>query len=136
VKIRSTQAASVVAAATRKAAEIGIAVSVVVLDDAGYIKEFSRMDGAWLGSIDVALGKAKTSILFQAETQALWAVCKPGGQAHGLEATNGGLITFAGGILLKAPDDSLSGAIGVSGGQVDQDYAVAKAGTDAFNTDH
>jgi uncharacterized protein GlcG (DUF336 family) len=134
--IRSTQAATIVAAATRKAAEIGIAVSVVVLDDGGHIKEFSRMDGAWLGSIEVALSKAKTSILFQVETQALWDVCKLGGQAHGLEATNGGMITFAGGIPLKALDDSLSGAIGVSGGQVDQDYAVARAGAEAFNTNH
>jgi uncharacterized protein GlcG (DUF336 family) len=136
VQIKSTKAASVVAAATRKAVEIGVAVTIVVLDGAGHLKAFSRMDGAWLGSIEVAHSKAKTSVLFQAETQALWDVCKPGGQAHGLEATNGGLITFAGGIPLKTFDESLSGAIGVSGGQVDQDYAVARAGAGAFDTDH
>ena len=90
------------------------------------------MDGAWLGSIDVAMKKARTSVLFEAETQAVWEVCKPGAQAHGLERTNDGLVTFAGGIPLKAADGKLIGAIGVSGGQVDQDYEVAGAGVTAL----
>jgi uncharacterized protein GlcG (DUF336 family) len=92
------------------------------------------MDGAWLGSIDVAMKKAKTFVFFEAETQAVWEVCKPGAQAHGLELTNDGLATFAGGVPLKAADGGLLGAIGVSGGQVAQDYEVALAGMAALET--
>jgi uncharacterized protein GlcG (DUF336 family) len=119
-------------AATAKATQIGIAASVVVLDAAGHLKAFSRMDDAWLGSIDVAMKKARTSVLFAMETQNVWEVCKPGAQAHGLDLTNNGLVTFAGGIPLKAPDGRLMGAIGVSGGQVSQDFEVASAGSAAF----
>jgi uncharacterized protein GlcG (DUF336 family) len=112
----------VVKAAKATAADIGIAVSVVVLDLGGHLKAFSRMDGAWLGSIDVAMKKARTSVLFEMETQKIWEICRPDAQAHGLELTNDGLVTFAGGIPLKASDGRLLGAIGVSGGQVAQDF--------------
>ena len=132
MRITLDHAENMITAAKVKAADIGIAVSVVVLDFAGHLKAFSRMDGAWLGSIDVAVKKAKTSVLFEAETQAVWEVCKPGAQAHGLELTNDGLVTFAGGMPLKAADGSLIGAIGVSGGQVAQDYEVAAAGAAAL----
>ena len=128
MQITSAQAESLVHAAKSKAADIGVAVSVVVMDAAGHLKAFSRMDGAWLGSIDVAMKKAKTAVLFEAETQAIWELCKPDAQAHGLEFTNNGLITFAGGIPLKAADGQLLGSIGVSGGQVAQDLEVARAG--------
>jgi uncharacterized protein GlcG (DUF336 family) len=130
--LTSDRADALIKAAKAKAAEIGIAVSVVVLDVAGHLKAFSRMDGAWLGSIDVAMRKAKTSVLFEIETQALSEVCKPGAQAEGLERTNDGLVTFAGGIPLKAPDGKLLGAIGVSGGQVAQDLEKARAGSQAL----
>jgi uncharacterized protein GlcG (DUF336 family) len=126
------QGQAVLLAATAKAKEIGIAASVVVLDAAGHLKAFSRMDGAWLGSIDVAMKKARTSVLFEMKTQDVWEVCKPGAQAHGLDLTNDGLVTFAGGIPLKAPGGKLLGAIGVSGGQVSQDSEIATAGSMAF----
>ena len=128
MQITSAQAESLVDAAKSKAADIGVAVSVVIMDAAGHLKAFSRMDGAWLGSIDVAMKKAKTAVLFEAETQAIWELCKPDSQAHGLEFTNNGLITFAGGIPLRAADGQLLGSIGVSGGQVAQDLEVARAG--------
>jgi uncharacterized protein GlcG (DUF336 family) len=96
MQLTSEQADTLIAAARSKAKTIGIAVSVAVLDSAGHMKAFSRMDGAWLGSSDVALRKARISILFEAETQSIWDICKPGAQAHGLEHTNGGLVTFAG----------------------------------------
>jgi uncharacterized protein GlcG (DUF336 family) len=126
------QGQAVLPAATEKAKEIGIAASVVVLDAAGHLKAFSRMDGAWLGSIDVAIKKAKT-VLFEMKRQDVWEVCKPGAQAHGIEFTNDGLVTFAGGIPLKTPGCKLLGAIGVSGGQVSQDSEIAIAGSAAFN---
>jgi uncharacterized protein GlcG (DUF336 family) len=130
--LTSDQADALIKAAKAKAADIGIAVNIVVLDFAGHLKAFSRMDGAWLGSIDVAMKKAKTSVLFEMETQMVWEVCKPGAQAHGLERTNDGLVTFAGGIPLKAPGGQLLGAIGVSGGQVAQDFEIARAGSKAL----
>ncbi len=126
------QGQEILRAAALKAKEIGIAASIVVLDAAGHLKAFSRMDDAWLGSIDVAMKKARTSVLFQMETQNIWEVCKPGAQAHGLEQTNDGLVTFAGGIPLKTSGGKLLGAIGVSGGQVSQDFEIASAGSAAF----
>jgi uncharacterized protein GlcG (DUF336 family) len=130
--LTSDEAEAVVKAAKAKAANIGIAVSVVVLDFGGHLKAFSRMDGAWLGSIDVAMKKARTSVLFEMETQKIWELCRPDAQAHGLEFTNDGLVTFAGGIPLKGSDGQLLGAIGVSGGQVAQDFEVARAGWGAL----
>jgi uncharacterized protein GlcG (DUF336 family) len=132
MRITSERADALTKAAKAKAADIGIAVSVVVLDSGGNLKAFSRMDGAWLGSIDVAMKKARTSVLFEMETQQVWEVCKPDAQAHGLEQTNDGLVTFAGGIPLKAANGLLLGAIGVSGGQVAQDFEVARAGLKAL----
>ena len=114
-------------AAKSKATEIGVAASIVVLDAGGNLKAFSRMDGSWLGSIDVAIKKARTSVLFEMETQIVWEIGNPQAQAHGIELTNAGLVTFAGGIPLKDAG-GLLGAIGVSGGLVAQDYEVARAG--------
>jgi uncharacterized protein GlcG (DUF336 family) len=128
MQLTSEQADTLIAAARSKAKTIGIAMSVAVLDCAGHMKAFSRMDGAWLGSSDVALRKARTSILFEAETQSLWDLCKPGAQAHGPEHTNGGLVTLAGGIPLRALNGDLLEAIGFSGGQVEQDFVVTTAG--------
>jgi uncharacterized protein GlcG (DUF336 family) len=134
MQITSDDADAMIRAAKGKAADIGIAVSIVVLDPAGHLKAFLRMDESWLGSIDVAMKKAKTSVFFRAPTQDVWEVCKPGAQAHGLESTNGGLVTFAGGIPLKSADGRLIGAIGVSGGQVVQDFEIAAAGAAALQT--
>jgi len=128
MQVTSQQADILIGAAKSKAEAIGIAASIVVLDAGGHIKAFSRMDGAWLGSIDVAMKKAKTSVLFEMETPVVWNVCKPDAQAHGLDLTNGHLVTFAGGVPLKSADGRLIGAIGVSGGLVAQDYEIATAG--------
>jgi uncharacterized protein GlcG (DUF336 family) len=134
MEITLEKADLMVGAARAKAAEIGIAVCVAVLDAGGNLKSFSRMDGAWLGSTDVAMKKARSSVLFEAESDAIWDACKPDAQAHGLELTNGVLVTFAGGIPLKGLDGKLAGAIGVSGGQVAQDQAIARAGAAAWPT--
>jgi uncharacterized protein GlcG (DUF336 family) len=134
MEITLQQAESLVAAARERAATIGVAASIAVLDSAGHIKAFSRMDRAWLGSIDVAIRKAKSSVLFETETQMIWEVCNPVAQAHGLELTNDGLVTFAGGIPLKSTDGRVIGAIGVSGGQVSQDFEIAQAGAAAIST--
>jgi uncharacterized protein GlcG (DUF336 family) len=88
---------------------------------------FARMDRAILGSIEIALAKAKTSILFNGPSENLWDFCKPGGPAPGTEYTNGGLIPYAGGVALNDADGTLIGAIGVSGGLPAQDGEVARA---------
>lgn len=121
-----------VKAGREHAATLGIAVCVVVCDAGANLKAMARMDGAWLGATDVARRKAHTSVFFEAETQDIWEVCKPGAQAHGLESSNGGLITFAGGIPIRSRRGELWGAVGVSGGQVAQDYAIARAAVAAL----
>jgi uncharacterized protein GlcG (DUF336 family) len=132
VKLTTHQAQAVVAAATAKAAEMNVSMNVAVLDAGGHLKAFLRMDGAVVGSIDVAMKKAKTAVLFEANSETVWDYCKPGAPAPGLELTNGVLATFAGGIPLRATDGEVLGAIGISGGAVTQDAQVAKAGATAF----
>lgn len=95
------QAQHLVHTATLRAEALGIAVCVAVLDAGGHLKAFSRMDHAWLGSIDVAIKKAKTSVLFESDSENVWEFSKPDAQAHGLDLTNGILVTFAGGLPLK-----------------------------------
>ncbi len=130
--ITSPHADLILQASRAKATELGIAVSVVVMDSGGNLKALARMDGAWLGSIDVAIKKAKTSVLFEMESQTVWQFSSPNGPAHGIESTNDGLVTFAGGIPIKTKGGKLWGGIGVSGGTVEQDQEIARAGVTAL----
>lgn len=130
--LTSHQAQSIIDGAETRAREIGLPVVVAVLDAGAHLKAFLRMDGAVLGSIDIAIRKAKTAVLFHANSEAVWEYCKPGAPAPGLELTNGGLAPFGGGIPLTCPDGSVIGALGVSGGTVDQDVDVARAAFAAF----
>ncbi|MFI6069903.1 heme-binding protein [Micromonospora sp. NPDC051227] len=128
-----TQTQRILDAATAKSNELGIAVCIVVLDAGANLKAFVRMDGAYLGSIDVAMKKAKSAALFESPSEALWDFVKPGGTSPGLELTNEVLVTFAGGLPLKATSGVTVGAVGVSGGQVSQDSEIAQAGAKAFS---
>jgi uncharacterized protein GlcG (DUF336 family) len=130
--ISSHQAHTAIDGAEGKAREMGLPVVVAVLDAGAHLKAFRRMDGAVLASIDIAIRKATTAVLFQANSEAVWEYCKPGAPAPGLELTNGGLAPFGGGIPLKGPDGQVIGALGVSGGTVAQDVEVAQAGFAAF----
>jgi uncharacterized protein GlcG (DUF336 family) len=130
--ITSRQAHAVLQAAEAKAAALGVPVNIAVLDAGAHLKTFTRMDGAVLGSIDVATRKARTAVLFQARSEAVWEYCKPGAPAPGLELSNGGLAPFAGGIPLHDPSGELLGAVGVSGGAVIQDLQIAEAGAAAL----
>ena len=123
---------AVLLAAEAKAAEIGVPMNVAILDSGANLKAFLRMDGALIGSIDIALKKAKTSAIFGMNSEAVGEFCKPGGTSPGLEQTNGGLVVFAGGIPLHGDDGSLIGAVGVSGGAVAQDLTVAQAAANAL----
>jgi uncharacterized protein GlcG (DUF336 family) len=128
------QAYAALRAAEEKATAIGIPVNIAVLDAGAHLKTFSRMDGAVLGSIDVATRKAMTAALFQARSEAVWEYCKPGAPAPALELSNGGLAPFAGGIPLRGPQGEILGAIGVSGGTVAQDLEIAEAGVAVLTT--
>jgi uncharacterized protein GlcG (DUF336 family) len=125
--ITALQAHRMLAAAEDKAAALSVPVNIVLLDAGAHLKAFIRMDGAVLGSIDVAMKKAKTAALFATTSEAVWEYCKPGAPAHGLELSNGGLAPFAGGIVLKGRSGETLGAIGVSGGTVPQDLEIARA---------
>jgi uncharacterized protein GlcG (DUF336 family) len=114
--------------AREHARDIGVPMVVAVVDSGGHLLALTRMDGVILGSIDIAITKAKTSILFNGPSEAVWAYCQPGGPAPATEFSNGGLIPYAGGVPFRNEDGSLRGAIGVSGGLPKQDGLVARAG--------
>jgi uncharacterized protein GlcG (DUF336 family) len=122
----------VITAAEQKAAEIGQPMNIAVADSGGNLVAHVRMDGAWLGSIDISIKKAWTSRAFDITTQDLAANSQSGDQFFGIHASNNGkVMVFAGGIPLKR-DGKVVGAIGVSGGSGEQDHAVAEAGAAAF----
>jgi uncharacterized protein GlcG (DUF336 family) len=122
----------VIAAAEKKAQEIGQPMNIAVADEGGNLVSHVRMDGAWLGSIDISINKAYTARAFDIATKDLATHSQSGGQFFGIHASNGGrVMIFAGGIPLKK-DGKVVGAIGVSGGSGDQDHSVAEAGAAAF----
>jgi uncharacterized protein GlcG (DUF336 family) len=125
-------AQAVVDAARAKAEEIGVPMNIAVVDEGNNLTVFARMDGAWLGSIDIAQNKAYTARSFDMSTKDLAPLCQPNEPLFGISASNQGrLIIFAGGIPLQS-GDRIVGAIGVSGGSVEQDHEVAEAGVAAF----
>jgi uncharacterized protein GlcG (DUF336 family) len=126
-----TQANAAVAAAVKKAAEIGAKMDIAVVDAGANLKAFVRMDGAWLGSIDIAVRKARTARLFDMNSGQIGQLSQPGGSLFGIEHSNGGLISFPGGIPLRNSAGAVLGAIGVSGSTVENDHAVAEAGAAA-----
>lgn len=132
--VSSNQAQSMIAAGEARARAIGVPVNIAVLDAGAHLKAFIRMDGAVLGSIDVATSKARTAVLFAIPSEAVWEYCKPGSPAPGLERSNGGLMTFAGGIPLFDSTGALIGAVGVSGGAVPQDLEIATAAAAALRS--
>lgn len=130
--LTSAHAQSAIAGAQAKARNMGLHVVIAVIDAGTHLKALERMDGAVLGSLDIAIRKAKTAALFQADSEAVWEYCKPGAPAHALELTNSGLAPFGGGVPLRARDGRLIGALGVSGGAVSQDIEIARAALAAF----
>jgi len=122
------QATTAMAAARKKAEQIGAKMNIAVVDAGANLKAFARMDGAWLGSIDISIRKARTARFFDMNTGEIGRLSQPGGPLFGIEHSNGGLITFPGGIPIRNKAGTVIGAIGVSGGTVENDHAVAEAG--------
>ena len=127
-----SQAERIVAEAVSKAEEIGTLMNIAVVDAGGNLKAFGRMDGAWLGSIDIAIKKARTARFFDMNSGDIGALSQPGGPLYNIEVSNGGLISFPGGIPLRESGGEVIGAIGVSGSSVDNDHTVADAGASAL----
>ncbi|WP_336715581.1 GlcG/HbpS family heme-binding protein [Arthrobacter sp. USHLN218] len=121
------QAERILAAALAEAADRGVAMNVAVVDAGANLKAFARQDGAWLGSIDISITKARTARYFDMPTGSLGALSQPGGPLYNIEVSNGGLITFPGGLPITR-DGHVIGAVGVSGSTVEDDHAVAAAG--------
>jgi uncharacterized protein GlcG (DUF336 family) len=122
----------VIAAAEKKAADIGQPMNIAVVDAGGNLVAHVRMDDAWVGSVDIAINKAWTARAFDVSTKDLAELSQPGEQFYGIHASNGGrVMVFAGGLPLKK-GKTVIGAIGVSGGEGEQDQAVAEAGAAAL----
>ncbi len=125
-------AETLIRAAKREAEELKIKEDIAVVDSSGNLKAFVRMDGAWMGSIDIAIRKARTARLFDMESAEIGKMSQPGESIYGVELSNGGLISFGGGIPLKDTDGTVIGAVGVSGSSVENDVLVAKAAVEAY----
>ena len=119
-------------AARKKAIELKTQMCIAVVDSGANLKAFMRMDDAWVGSIDIAIKKAKTACFFGMATGQLGKLSQPGKPLYGIEHSNGGLITFPGGVPIVTQEGVLIGAIGVSGSSVENDDCVAKAGVEAI----
>lgn len=132
MSITLEQAEAVIKAAKQKAEELGTLMNIAVIDAGVNLTAFARMDGAWLGSIDISIKKAKTARFFNMNTGDIGALSQPGGPLYNIEHSNNGLISFPGGVLIKNDKGDIIGAIGVSGSTVENDHAVAVAGAEAL----
>ncbi len=126
--ITHDEALKALLAAKKKAEDSNVLVNIAVVDAGANLKAFIRMDESFLGSIDVAIKKAKTARYFNIDTGKLGKLTQPGGIIYNIEHSNGGLITFPGGIPIKNKEGKIIGAIGVSGGTIEQDRAIATTG--------
>ncbi|GLZ48918.1 hypothetical protein Acsp06_51030 [Actinomycetospora sp. NBRC 106375] len=122
----------VIAAGEKKAEAQGQPVNIAVVDVGGVLVAHVRQDGAWIGSVDVAINKAFSARAFDVSTQALGENAQPGGQFYGIQDSNDGrVMIFAGGMPLVS-GEVVVGAVGVSGGTGEQDQAVAQAAAGAL----
>jgi len=131
--ITMKQAQVVLEAALNKAKEIDTKMDIAVVDGGANLKAFIRMDEAWIGSIDIAIKKARIARFFDMPTGKIGKLSQPGGSLYNIEHSNDGLITFPGGIPLKNSENEIIGAIGASGSTVENDHIVAEAGAGAIS---
>lgn len=134
MNIKLKQAEKMIATAKQKAIKLDTKMNIAIVDAGANLVAFARMDGAWLGSLDIAVKKAKTARYFDMNTGIVGELSQPGGSLYNIEHSNGGLITFPGGIPVKNADGVVIGAIGVSGSSVENDHAVAEAGASISET--
>jgi uncharacterized protein GlcG (DUF336 family) len=130
-EITLDKARAAVTAAIEKSKSLNVKMNIAVVDAGANLKAFARMDGAWLGSVDVAMKKARTARFFDMPTGEIGKLSQPGGSLYNIEHSNNGLITFPGGVPIVGAGGEIIGAIGVSGSTVENDHAVASAGAKA-----
>ena len=121
-------------AALKESNELGTKMNIAIVDRGGNLVAFAREDGAWVGSVDISIKKARTAAYFDMPTEEIGKLSQPGGSLFGIEHSNDGLITFPGGLPLEAPDGTILGAVGVSGSTVENDRQVAEAALEGFKT--
>lgn len=133
--INQTQAQMVLEAAAQAVVTVGSPSNIAITDPSGLLVAFFRTDNAFPGSIDISQKKARTVSLFNGafSTQTLYNSSQPGQQLYGIEETNGGLVVFGGGLPIFVGGFFI-GAVGVSGGTVDQDVQVAAAAVQAIGS--
>lgn len=120
------QAQKAIEGALKQARELGYVMSVGLVDAGANMKAFFRMDGAWLGSIDFAMKKAKAARLFDRPSGELMELSQPGGPLYGIQHSNDGLITIPGGVPIKNAEGTIIGAIGVAGGNAGMPHEVSR----------
>lgn len=128
MNITLAQAEKIISAAKEKSIAIDTKMNIAIVDSGANLVAFARMDGAWLGSLDIAIKKAKTARYFDMNTGIIGELSQPGAPLYNIEHSNNGLITFPGGVPIKNASGEIIGAIGVSGSSVENDHTVAEAG--------
>jgi len=122
-----------IAAAKARADEMGLPMCIAVMNEYAYLIAFARTGDTTLDSIQLAIDKAYTSALIRMDTRELGRLSQPGEQLYGIQNNLGGkMVIFPGGIPIWR-DGKLFGAVGASGGMVDEDEAVALAGVQALS---
>ena len=128
MNITLAQAEKIISVAKGKSTAIDTKMNIAIVDAGANLVAFARMDGAWLGSLDISIKKAKTARYFDMNTGIICELSQPGGSLYNIEHSNNGLITFPGGVPIKNAKGEIIGAIGVSGSSVENDHAVAETG--------
>lgn len=131
MNITLEQAEKAIKFAKEKAEKLNTLMNIAIVDAGANLVAFVHMDDAWLGSIDIAQRKARTARYFNMNSGQIGELSQPGGPLYNIEHSNGGLISFPGGVPIKNAKGEIIGAIGVSGSTVENDHAVAQAGADA-----
>jgi uncharacterized protein GlcG (DUF336 family) len=132
MNITLEQAEKAIAVAKETATAIDTKMNIAIVDAGANLVAFARMDGAWLGSLDISIKKAKTARFFNMSTGIIGQLSQPGQPLFNIEHSNNGLITFPGGVPIKNASGEIIGAIGVSGSSVENDHTVAEAGASAI----
>ena len=122
--ITHKEALEVLLAAQKEATKQKALVNIAVVDAGANLKAFLRMDESYIGSIDIAIKKAKTSRYFNTTAKDLGELTQPGGMLYNIEVSNNGLISFPGGVPIKNAEGKIIGAIGISGGTIEQDHDI------------
>ena len=132
MSITYSEAIQVLNASIEKAKELNIPVSIAVVDTGGHLASFARLDSVY-GVIDFAVKKAKTAVMFGVDSDIMGAIIA-GAELHsyGMINSNDGLLTIAGGIVIRDRNGNIIGAVGSSGGTPQQDKEIAEAGAKMF----